>query len=168
MSRMSTGNPEIVTKRSLLSRINGIYDPMGLFSPFIIKAKVLMRTLWIGDCKNIGWDDPIPQDRVDEWVNTLKEINELESISFPRCLKTEECKEDHVLVIFSDSAESAYGTCAYARWKIENNKFATRLIIAKCRVTPLRATTMLRIELSGALMAGRIKNLIEKESWLKF
>ena len=74
-----------------------------------------MGKLWIRDCKNIGWDDPIPQDRVEEWLKILKEINELESISFPRCLKTEECKEDPVLVIFSDGSESAYGTCAYDR-----------------------------------------------------
>ena len=39
--------------------------------------------------------------------------------------------------------------------------------MAKCRVTSLRTITMVRIELGGALMAYRIKNLIERKSRLK-
>ena len=38
--------PTSTTKRSILSKINGIYDPLGLIGPFTLRAKILMRTLW--------------------------------------------------------------------------------------------------------------------------
>ena len=34
--------PLILPKRMLLSQVNGIYDPLGLISPFIIKGKILL------------------------------------------------------------------------------------------------------------------------------
>ena len=52
-----------LTKRCVLSKINSLYDPMGLLSPFILRAKILMKRLWIGNCKGLGWDDPIPRER---------------------------------------------------------------------------------------------------------
>ena len=52
--------PPILTKRMVLSQINGIYDPLGLAAPFTVSAKILMRKLWIGEWKDLTWDNPIP------------------------------------------------------------------------------------------------------------
>ena len=52
--------PVALTKRMVLSQVNGIYDPLCLASPFIVKAKILMIKLWNGNAKSLGWDDPIP------------------------------------------------------------------------------------------------------------
>ena len=35
--------PPYLTKRSILSQVNGIYDPLGLLAPFTVTAKILMR-----------------------------------------------------------------------------------------------------------------------------
>ena len=35
-----------LTKRAVLSQVNGIYDPFGLATPFTMKAKVLLQRLW--------------------------------------------------------------------------------------------------------------------------
>ena len=48
--------PLNLTRRMILSQINGLFDPIGLASPFAIKAKILMRRLWIGKLKELGWD----------------------------------------------------------------------------------------------------------------
>ena len=37
--------PAKLTKRIVLSQINSIYDPIGLLSPFTVRAKILMRKL---------------------------------------------------------------------------------------------------------------------------
>ena len=34
--------PQQLKKRYVLSKINSLYDPMGLLSPFIVRAKILM------------------------------------------------------------------------------------------------------------------------------
>ena len=61
--------PEQLTKRSVLSQVNSIYDPMDLLAPFLIKAKILMKGLWMNDNKKLEWDDPLP-----EGVNVSKKF----------------------------------------------------------------------------------------------
>ena len=34
-----------------------IYDPLGLLSPYIIRAKMLIQQAWL---EAIEWDDPLP------------------------------------------------------------------------------------------------------------
>ena len=48
------GNP---TKRSVLSAIAALFDPLQFLAPFTVRAKVLMQELWIA---GIGWDDVLP------------------------------------------------------------------------------------------------------------
>ena len=38
--------PECITKRMVLSKVNSIYDSLGLLSPFTIMAKILLKKLW--------------------------------------------------------------------------------------------------------------------------
>lgn len=50
---------DALTKRKILSQVNSIYDPLGLAGSVTVKAKILMRQLWISDL-TLDWDDPIP------------------------------------------------------------------------------------------------------------
>ena len=52
--------PVALTKRMVLSQVNGISDPLGFASPFTVKAKILMRKLWSGNARSLGWDDSMP------------------------------------------------------------------------------------------------------------
>ena len=131
--------PVDLTRRRILSQINSMYDPIGLLAPFIVKAKILMRQLWIGESKGLGWDDPVMPERREEWCTFFREMMDLESRCFPRCLKSVECVGTPVLIIFCDGSEMAYGACAnpYIRWKTADNGYLTRLLTAKCRVAPV-------------------------------
>ena len=59
--------PIALTKRLILSQVNGIYDLMGLAGPVSVKAKILTRELWAREPR-LGWKDPIPDQLRDEWV----------------------------------------------------------------------------------------------------
>ena len=50
--------PCILTKRQILAQVNGIFDPLGLISPFTAKAKILLPKLW-GQDNKLGWDEEI-------------------------------------------------------------------------------------------------------------
>ena len=67
-----------MTKRKLLSEVARIYDPVGFAAAFIIRLKIGLQELWqIG----IDWDDEIPEELQNEWIQFFKEMKELNSIS---------------------------------------------------------------------------------------
>ena len=47
----------VVTKRSILSSIARIFDPMGWLSFIVISVKILLQSLWL---LKVGWDDALP------------------------------------------------------------------------------------------------------------
>ena len=156
-----------LTKRIVLSQVNRIYDPMGLATPFTIRAKGLMRSLWISENKS-DWDDPIPDMLKKEWMNFFDDLPNMEQEVFERCIKPANARGDPILVIFSDGSEVAYGACAYARWNTTDNSYESRLIISKNRLSPVKKMSIDRVELCGAVLNKRLKTFIEKESRYKF
>ena len=127
-----------------------------------------MKELWMNEAKSLGWDEPIPMQNSNKWVNFFKEMFQMESISFKRCIKPANAVGNPVLVLFSDGSENAYGACAYVRWKIATGEYKSSLLAAKTRVTPIKKVTVVRSELMGAVLATRLGNTIERETRLKF
>ena len=61
--------PNLLSKRIVLSQLNGIYDPLGLLVPFTIKGKLLMRNLW---AKHLDWDTPLSGEERSKWFSFLR------------------------------------------------------------------------------------------------
>ena len=150
-----------LTKRMILSKVARIYDPIGLDSAFLIRAKVGIQHLWqLG----IGWDQELHPAIQDQWTRLFQEMMELNEVSFPRGLFTIGANEDATLCIFSDASREAFGSCAYIRQKGENNKYEVKLIAAKSRVAPLKQLTIPRLELQAAVLASRLAKTIQVEN----
>ncbi|XP_057294660.1 uncharacterized protein LOC130623195 [Hydractinia symbiolongicarpus] len=162
-----TSEPSRFTRREILSVVNGIYDPLGLLSPYTVQAKIMMRKLWTKD-RQISWDDPLPENLADEWREFFQVLPELQRISYPRAIKPEKAVGEPTLVIFSDASGTAYGAVAYARWELIDGSFGSRIIVAKNRVAPIRIIDIVRLELIAAVLSKRIRCFIEKETKLKF
>ena len=152
--------PNVLSKRSLLSQVNGIYDPLGLATPFTVRAKILLRKL---NAQKLDWDDPIPQTERNEWIKFFGELFNMERVRFNRSTKPEGATGKPKLIIFSDASEQAFGACAYIRWELENGSFESRLLLAKSRLAPLKKLTTVRLELNAALLSARLKEFIQKE-----
>ena len=75
---------EVLTKRLVLAHVNRIYDPLGLISPFTIKAKILSRKLWTVEPK-LEWDDPLSGYLLIEWGKFLERISSLSDIKIKSC-----------------------------------------------------------------------------------
>jgi len=161
------GNPDVMTKRIILSQINSMYDPLGLAGPYTVRAKILMRRLWTNETK-INWDDPIPEKYKREWDTFFNDLPDMKEITIKRCIKPSNSLEDPVLIIFSDGSNDAYGACAYARWKLSTGGFDSHLILSKNRLAPVKRISVDRIELCGALLNKRIKTILQKQCRYKF
>lgn len=70
-----------LTKRTLLSEISKLYNPLGFLSPFIIKTKLLFQKIWIS---KISWDERLCDELTNEWETLRKEIPLLCQIAMPR------------------------------------------------------------------------------------
>ena len=156
-----------ITKRMILSQINGIHDPYGFLVPFTMEAKVLMQNL-SSSASKFGWDDSLPPDLRMKWIEYFKKMFDIEKLSFKRCVRPSSATENPTLIMFSDASEYAYGGCAYIRWKLDNGTFSSSLLCAKGRVAPIKRVTIPRLELCAAVVASRLHVFIKKECRFKF
>ena len=160
--------PTILTKRIILSQVNGIYDPLGLLTPFTMKAKVMMQHMWMNETKRLGWDDPLPDGICLEWVQFFKELFDVEYLYFFRCIRPADAKGDPILIIFCDASKLGYGACAYVQWQHNSGSFSSILLCAKGRVAPLKVISIVRLELCGSIIGKRLYVFIESECRIQF
>lgn len=52
---------KVICKRTILSQVAQLYDPLGLVAPVIIRAKLNIQELWK---LNLGWDDAVPKKKL--------------------------------------------------------------------------------------------------------
>ena len=160
-------NDLVLTRRNLMSNVARIYDPIGLLCAVLLQSKLLMREMWTD--KTIGWDDPIPCEMRQKWVDFLSSLLSLSDLKFPRSLWPEaEVEGLPILVVFSDGAALAYGACAYIRWKLKDGSFWTRLITAKSKIAPKNIKRIPRMELNGCVLGNRIKHFVDKDTNFEF
>ena len=155
------------TKRSILSAVNSVYDPVGFLTPFTVKTKILLRKIWSHE-PPIDWDDDLPTHIAKQWEEIRAEFEEIKNVAFRRPIIPAGAQEDPMLVLFSDGSEQAYAAAAYIRWKVGDQAFVARLAVAKSRMAPVKTIDIVRIELCGAVLSKRLRCMIEKEMTLKF
>lgn len=70
---------ENLTKRTLLSQLNRIFDPLGFLTPVLIKGKIFLKQLWQ---LKIDWDTPLKDDLQGRWRQYYTELEELKLIFY--------------------------------------------------------------------------------------
>jgi len=141
-----------MTKRSLLSDINRIYDPLGLLSPVLIKGKVFLQQLWF---LKLNWDSTLSPDLQGRWIKFYSCLKALEEPSIPRRVVSK-LSSNVTLHGFCDALQEAYGACIYLCSPLIDGKIQVRLLMSKSRVAPMHTTIILRLELWGALLLSEL------------
>jgi hypothetical protein len=151
-----------LTKRGLLSTLSSVYDPLGLASPFILKARKVVQDL----CrKGLGWDEPLPSEQAQEWDEWVNDLPNMEKVLITRCVKPisfGKCVNIQ-LHHFADASQIAYGTASYIRMVNDKGDVHTQLIMAKSRLAPLRQMTIPRLELTAATIAAKMDVMLKRE-----
>ncbi|XP_058840964.1 uncharacterized protein LOC131696441 [Topomyia yanbarensis] len=143
------------TKRSILSAISQLFDPLGLVSPVIIRAKIIMQQLWSLPC---GWDDEVPEPIVLKWQNYVEQLQKLSLFRVDRyALLPNSSVQLHT---FADASEQAYGCCIYARAIDTHGNIRVQLLASKSRVAPLKRVTLPRLELCAADLGAKLHNCV--------
>jgi len=103
---------DVLTKRFIVGRVAEVFDPLGLASPFIVRAKILIQDLWT---MGLGWDEPITHEisiRAKEWFLKFEVLKEIKVPSSLRDRKVEKSSSVHT---FIDTPNDAYGAVSYLR-----------------------------------------------------
>lgn len=140
------------TKRAIYSQIARLFDPLGLFSPFIVIGKLLMQQLWK---TNTGWDEVVNERLQQQWCSFKRALPQLNLIQVPRCIQSPEAVAFE-LHGFADSSTVAYGACLYIRSVFSDGSATVCLLTSKSKVAPLHELSIPRKELCAALLLARL------------
>ncbi|XP_049294208.1 uncharacterized protein LOC125769517 [Anopheles funestus] len=145
------------TKRSILSNIARMFDPLGLISPIVVRAKILMQELWL---QKAGWDDLVPDSICKKWKNIQQDWPLISGFKIDRYALLPGSKLQ--LHTFCDASEAAYGACIYVRCESEQGEVRTTLLSSKSRVAPLKRVTLPRLELCAAVLGAHLYDRVKK------
>jgi len=168
----STSN---ATKRTLLSHLAKIFDPLGFHAVVVVRGKILLQKLWLSQ---ESWDDPITDSELlTEFKLFVQEASQLESYPIPRH-PFQSSGAFQTLHIFCDSSKVASVACAYLREQTPHS-ITSNLLISKTRVVPLKfpegRQEDLRIPrkelvscLMGAKLGTRVASVLKLDSSLLY
>jgi hypothetical protein len=144
------------TKRSLLSAIASVFDPMGHLGFAMVPAKLVFqdvcRTKYTWDCK---LSDEF-QKKINKWVQNLRGIKQ---VRVPRIMVAIGADEVD-LHIFVDASSTCFAAMAFLRSLVPQGRVVVRLVCSRNRLGPLKGISIPRMELNGALMGARLANLL--------
>jgi len=140
-----------VTKRSILSIMSSIYDPLGWLTPTILWAKKLMQTLWT---LGVDWDTSLSDEIVKLWSQFITELKLLENIRIPRKVLLINCTCIQ-LHGFCDASSEAYAACLYLRC-VSTDGIKTTLVLGKSKVAPIKSLTIPKLELCAATLLSKL------------
>ena len=154
---------EKFTRRSILSLVASIFDPLGIIAPLIILGKIVLQSL----CKlKDGWDVIADEAHTLEFKSWIKLIESISSFSVPRCFKSADIGNIQTVEIhgFADSSKKAYSAAIYIVLRGERGTRVS-LVQGKCRVAPLspRNQSIPKLELTSCAVLIKLFKTVEHE-----
>ncbi|XP_046393727.1 uncharacterized protein LOC124161449 [Ischnura elegans] len=142
------------TRRSVLSDIAHLFDPLGFIGPVIIKAKIFLQRLW--ELKG-DWDDPLPATYHAAWCQFREELPLLEKLKVPRWVDFANSRKGSMVDLhgFCDASEGGYGACVYIRTSSKTG-YNVHLLCSKSKVSPLKKISIPRLELLAAKLLSKL------------
>uniref|UniRef100_A0A914H9T8 CCHC-type domain-containing protein n=2 Tax=Globodera rostochiensis TaxID=31243 RepID=A0A914H9T8_GLORO len=153
-----------ITKRTILSHIAKVYDPLGLVSPALLPAKLLLQEV---QHDNPKWDDPLNDNHVQNWKKIMASwltYGETAVVSFDRHIHSSDRDEIHC---FCDASKYAMGIAIYQRSDTSYGKAECHLIFAKSLVKPIKLiaqdATIPKLELQALTLGVKAVKFLQTQ-----
>ena len=76
---------EQLTERVILKEKASVFDPCELFSPILLRGKILLQMLWN---KHLNWEDSVDDQDMKMWEMIKFDLEQLHDCKLRRCLTT--------------------------------------------------------------------------------
>ena len=121
------------TKRTVLSKLAGLWDPLNLLAPLSVQYRLDFSSLC--DLK-VDWDDPLPEELLDKWVHHISEIQDAKELVFKRAVIPEDARSlDIELIVSTDASQHAAAAAVHARVPLKGGGFSVQLLCSRTRIT---------------------------------
>ena len=147
---------EYNSKRTVLSMLSQLFDPLGWITPVTIVGKILIQMLWK---EKLDWDDKLTPHLENIWNKFIDNLKELELVEIPRYILINSAIK-YELHGFSDASEKAYAAAVYVRSITSDGGIQVGLIASKSKVSPLKNLTLPRLELCGAHLLAKLMSVL--------
>jgi len=155
--------PIITTKRTVVSTVARMFDPLKWLAPVTITPKILIQKMWK---EGLTWDEPLPIHFHQEWRLYCEALPILQKYSLPRNAfappKPHSTGLTHQVHGFSDGSDLAHAACVYIRTQDSTGNAAVKLLTAKTKVNSIQKMTTPRAELCGALLLANLISSVLK------
>ena len=151
--------PETATKRTVMSTVMSVFDPIGYLTGWLLHGKILLQKIWRRD---LVWDDNIPEDLNAEWQKWTDELRRIHELQLPRHLFNNQRVTAVELHVFCDASEKGFSAVLFYRWKTEDGGIEVSFVGAKARVAPTKKLTIPRLELQAAVLGTRMIAALRK------
>lgn len=119
-------NSIVITKRSVVSEMSRLFDPLGLLGPVVISARIFVQGLWVS---RLTWDEELLNREGHLWQEFRKDLVHLKEIMVPRRVAPN-YRQDYQLHCFCDASSKGYGCCIYVVCPNSEGKIESKLLIA--------------------------------------
>jgi len=143
ISKFDTTQEKTITKRTILSYVSRIFDPLGFVVPLLVNAKLLIKELW---SLKLDWDEPVPDHILKSWNKIKAGLDLIPDLVFKR---NAYCNETSLL-IFSDSSKKAYGFVCYAK-DVATGR--CEFLFAKSKIAPEKSLSLPTLELLSVYLS---------------
>ena len=146
--------PERVTKRTVLSGLASVYDPLGIVSPVLLTGKILYRDI----CKEgLSWDKEITDQLQQRWKRFIKSLPE--RIEIPRSVTpAKESVTGIDLHAFGDASGNGVSAAVYAVVE-QNSGINQGILVSKSRLAKKGLSIPRQELISGQMAANLIDNV---------
>ena len=150
-----------LTKRNVLKEIASVFDPLGLFSPVLLRGKLFLQTLWN---KRLQWDDVICSEDLAVWLTISSDLSKLPECSIKRNIALIPRKQAVIYIVcFCDASACAYATTVYLHQSINDSESKADIIFSKTRLAPLKKMTIPRLELMAVVIGVRCTKFVKDQ-----
>ena len=146
------------TRRNLLSKVAGVFDPLGLVTPITSRFKLQLHSLIE---LNLGWDEKVPESFLEGWMQSINDMQELKNIRFKRAvIPLDAVSLDMDLIISCDSSKDIAIATVHARSLLRSGRYHTQLVSAKSKL--VSELTIPKAELRGAVLAVHLGHAVKR------
>ena len=154
----------LITQRKILSLVSSVFDPIGLFAPFSVHMRRLLKGIWTKNGQH--WDNEVEPGEEEEFLRWKEQLPIVAETSINRRYFNRERDKTEVHV-FADASEDTMCAVAYLRSQPKEYSAHLAFVVGKCRVAPMRHLSIPRLELQAAVMAVWLKEQIVKKHNMK-